>query len=537
MSSGIRDADLEAGSELANNAMNVLNQHNTVPTGRNDAPESIESANLKAGGSEMHYTVPKLLERVRNFETDLAIPASKSRALHRIYQSISTTPKHSTWQDSHLSQASRLAHLHDSQENSDVKFIVGHDFTQNPETVSAHRFVLSLASPIFENMFSNNWLESNQQSDPIVIPDVEPLAFKRLVKFAYTDSVALDADNVMAILFAANKYCMRSLEYLCIEFLGDSLNSKNAIFLLDQARKWDITLLADLCLATIDVDTVEAFTMENLVDVSLDTIKTLLPRDTLKIDELSLFKIVLECVKTECTRQNLPQTPENMRQILGPSIYDLRFPAMGAIEFSEEVAPTQLLSDADMVTIFRHLILPHRKKPAIPFKAQPRLGAIMSDEIIINRFQRIESRWGYSGTADRVKFQVDTPIFLKGFGLFGSMNQSYEYNVSIEVIECSTNTVLGSAERQIVTNGTVDTYRALFDEPLDIVPNVVYTAVVLMRGPDSYYGSKGLRRVVKETANGMINFQFAYAPGNNNGTSVDDGQIPEFVFCMRPYGY
>lgn len=53
----------------------------------------------------------------------------------------------------------------------------------------------------------------------------------------------------------------------------------------------------------------------------------------------------------------------------------------------------------------------------------------------------------------------------------------------------------------------------------------------LFQGPDSYYGSKGLRKVTHESVtSGKVTFQFTYAAGNNNGTSVEDGQIPEIIF-------
>ena len=53
----------------------------------------------------------------------------------------------------------------------------------------------------------------------------------------------------------------------------------------------------------------------------------------------------------------------------------------------------------------------------------------------------------------------------------------------------------------------------------------------MWQGPDSYYGSKGLRKVTHESvSSGKVTFQFTYAAGNNNGTSVEDGQIPEIIF-------
>ena len=59
----------------------------------------------------------------------------------------------------------------------------------------------------------------------------------------------------------------------------------------------------------------------------------------------------------------------------------------------------------------------------------------------------------------------------------------------------------------------------------------LYVLCIVLQGPDSYYGTKGLRKVTHESlASGKVTFQFTYAAGNNNGTSVEDGQIPEIIF-------
>jgi BTB/POZ domain-containing protein 1/2 len=138
-------------------------------------------------------------------------------------------------------------------------------------------------------------------------------------------------------------------------------------------------------------------------------------------------------------------------------------------------------------------------------------------------------------TPDRVKFQVDAPICLKGFGLFGSMSKTINYSVTMEVSNSNSGAIIAKAKRELQTDGTSETFRVFFDDPVDILPNTLYIASVTMVGPDSYYGSKGLRRIVKSTGKRQVTFQFAYAPGNNNGTSVDDGQIPEFIFCSREF--
>ena len=54
------------------------------------------------------------------------------------------------------------------------------------------------------------------------------------------------------------------------------------------------------------------------------------------------------------------------------------------------------------------------------------------------------------------------------------------------------------------------------------------------QGLDSYYGTHGSRLVPVECASGggKVTFHFEAPIGNNNGTSVEDGQIPEIIFYV-----
>ena len=54
---------------------------------------------------------------------------------------------------------------------------------------------------------------------------------------------------------------------------------------------------------------------------------------------------------------------------------------------------------------------------------------------------------------------------------------------------------------------------------------------VSRQGLDSYYGTHAARLVPVECASGggKVTFHFEAPIGNNNGTSVEDGQIPEII--------
>ncbi|XP_016142469.1 BTB/POZ domain-containing protein 2-like [Sinocyclocheilus grahami] len=101
-----------------------------------------------------------------------------------------------------------------------------------------------------------------------------------------------------------------------------------------------------------------------------------------------------------------------------------------------------------------------------------------------------------------------------------------------QIIHTDSNTVLGQNDTGFSCDGSASTFRVMFKEPVEVLPNVNYTACATLKGPDSHYGTKGMRKVTHESSGSGTKtcFTFCYAAGNNNGTSVEDGQIPEVIF-------
>ncbi|XP_026176360.1 BTB/POZ domain-containing protein 1 isoform X3 [Mastacembelus armatus] len=169
-------------------------------------------------------------------------------------------------------------------------------------------------------------------------------------------------------------------------------------------------------------------------------------------------------------------------------------------------------------------------KPRVDYIDRPRC-CLRGEECSINRFQQVESRWGYSGTSDRIRFNVNRRISIVGFGLYGSIHGPTDYQVNIQIIESDKRITLGQNDTGFSCDGTANTFRVMFKEPVEILPSVSYTACATLKGPDSHYGTKGLKKVTQESATGTkTTFFFFSSPGNNNGTSVEDGQIPEIIY-------
>lgn len=64
-------------------------------------------------------------------------------------------------------------------------------------------------------------------------------------------------------------------------------------------------------------------------------------------------------------------------------------------------AQSGILMDREVVSLFLHFTV--NPKPRVDFIDRPRC-CLRGKECSINRFQQVESRWGYSGTSDRIRW-------------------------------------------------------------------------------------------------------------------------------------
>ncbi|NXC20883.1 BTBD2 protein, partial [Corythaeola cristata] len=392
------------------------------------------------------------------------------------------------------------------------------------------RFVLAVGSAVFDAMFNGGMATTSTE---IELPDVEPAAFLALLKFLYSDEVQIGPETVMTTLYTAKKYAVPALEAHCVEFLKKNLRADNAFMLLTQARLFDEPQLASLCLENIDKNTSDAINAEGFTDIDLDTLVAVLERDTLGIREVRLFNAVVRWSEAECQRQQLQVIPENKRKVLGKALSLIRFPLMTIEEFAAE--SILLLDSVTAVRVVPVYQVLHFSVASVSFHPSFRSCISLSlwEECInFGIFGLKPLSWECQCPSPHRLFSVNKRIFVVGFGLYGSIHGPTDYQVNIQIIHTDSNTVLGQNDTGFSCDGSSNTFRVMFKEPVEILPNVNYTACATLKGPDSHYGTKGLRKVIHEspTTGAKTCFTFCYAAGNNNGTSVEDGQIPEIIF-------
>ena len=141
------------------------------------------------------------------------------------------------WQTTRPTIRERSTFMFNNDLFSDVKFVVqktAQGESESKQVIPAHKFVLSISSPVFEAMFYGELAET---ADSIELPDCEYDSLLELFRYMYSDEVNLSGSNVMGVLYLAKKYMVPSLADDCMEYLQDNLDPSNVFSILPSAQK------------------------------------------------------------------------------------------------------------------------------------------------------------------------------------------------------------------------------------------------------------------------------------------------------------
>lgn len=115
-----------------------------------------------------------------------------------------------------------------------------------------------------------------------------------------------------------------------------------------------------------------ALQAEGFVDIDINTLESVLSRETLNCKEIDLFQAALSWATAECVRKDLEPTPQNKRAVLGNSLYLIRIPTMSLEEFANTTAQLGILTPKETIDIFLHFTA--KEKPILNYPIKPRTG-------------------------------------------------------------------------------------------------------------------------------------------------------------------
>jgi len=112
--------------------------------------------------------------------------------------------------------------LFETSNNADVTFLVKNT------RIQAHKLVLSTRSKYFERMFDSPLREN--ESNEIVVPDVEPNVFKAMLEFLYSGLPPRNLTDVsLELLTVADKYGMEELAIISETSALENLGAHNVV--------------------------------------------------------------------------------------------------------------------------------------------------------------------------------------------------------------------------------------------------------------------------------------------------------------------
>ena len=434
------------------------------------------------------------------------------------------------WQTKRPTIRERTKFIFNNELLNDVKFVAPASNSENEsgksqKSIPAHKFVLAISSPVFYAMFYGEMAET---ASTIELPDCDYESLLELFRYLYSDEVNLTGSNVMQVLYLAKKYLVPSLADKCTEYLREHLEPPNAFSILPQAQKFGDKDLEERCWKVIELHTEEAVTSDDFVTLERSIVESVVKRERLNVKEVDLFKAVDRWASKEVERQGLTPDGEVKRRVLGEEIVNaIRFPVMSYNEFASVVWDSDILTKRELGAMIKHYG-DASLKSSLPFIHSLRSGSI------VHRCYRITSSqftsWGYDDSADGLGVTASKPIKLHGVQHFGT--EGGNYTVSLEVKDALSGLVLikqtgtHSSEKD-ETNGYYG-FDVMFNHPVYLEQHKAYEVVSLIRGPSSWGVKTGKSPVEVQG----VQFSFSHSNASTNGTGVNRGQFPSFLFSL-----
>lgn len=199
---------------------------------------------VKANGNKCHCFTnadPRYLKRskVLQEENGYLVDGKLTVQCEAIYKDEATDKeKHSADVPSVL----LLSLFEDSKYSDCILAVSGKEF-------HAHKAILSVRSPVFDAMFSQEFREKTENK--VEIPDISVEVFELLLRGIYTGRLSSLEKHAEELLAATNKYQVDDLKTQCTQCLISRITSKSVISLLLLADMHHSTELKSECIKYI----------------------------------------------------------------------------------------------------------------------------------------------------------------------------------------------------------------------------------------------------------------------------------------------
>jgi len=404
---------------------------------------------------------------------------------------------------------------------SDVKFVVrkSDGELESKQVIPAHKFVLSIGSPVFEAMFYGELAETR---DSIELPDCEYESLFELFRYMYSDEVNLSGSNVMGVSYLAKKYMVPSLAEKCTEYLQENLDPSNVFSILPCAQKFEEKNLVDRCWRVIDNQTEAAVKSVEFTTIERSLLEAIVERDSLNIAEVELFKGVIEWARKTCEKRGLVANSQEKRRIMGERIVKaIRFPMMEKEELASVVLDSKILTLNEIINITK--FFRSGQSSPVGFPVNQRSGHRLN-LIRCKRFTSVKFGWTNAGKTSDIHILPDRDILFHGVYLFGSQDNAY--SVSLTLVNESNGNLIASTKGAFLsvphTSGKFYGFDVLLDEPVFLKKDGAYYLEGRIFGDHSWYGTQG--DLTDRCCDAIVTLK--------DSCNAREGQFNEFIFSL-----
>lgn len=277
-----------------------------------------------------------------------------------------------------------------------------------------------------------NFVNSNDDMIYVEVSNVDADLFRKILLFLYTDEIDFSDCSVEAVIeiyrFAA-EYKFNEIKQAAFQFLIEYCVADNCLPVLSECLVLKVPRLQEAVLAIIDKVATKVFNSSSFQLLEESTLKMLLARDSLVINEVDLFQAVVLWAGKRCEKLGIPANGVNQRQILTEILPLIRFGLLTMSELIRIVMPTEILTRSEIFSLFLFQI--NRNSSILAYSCKPR--DVLSRRLILRRpGQARTSKQCFWRSLRTITFCADRDLVLIGIGLFGSLQNSWRSKTKTE---------------------------------------------------------------------------------------------------------
>jgi len=220
-----------------------------------------------------------------------------------------------------------------NDEYSDVTLVV------ESNRFNAHKVILAARSEYFRALLYGGMKES--QLCEIELKDTPLTAFKHLLRYIYMGHMTLGNQKdelILEILGLAHKYGFQDLESAISDYLKAVLSIKNVCLVYGMAALYGLSKLMQSCCYFMDRHAGDVIQHESFSNLSRDSLRAIISRDSFCATEVDIFKAAAAWVKANAD-EDFPSSVEENSDILS----EVRLSLIPTQDLLKVVRPTNLV--------------------------------------------------------------------------------------------------------------------------------------------------------------------------------------------------